>query len=163
MKICNQFIHITNQLYFLTTLIEILELHYIKRDEIIFDSSRTLYYCKIGSLLFAFIATRPDIAFAVFHLSKFNQQLEPQHYKAANQVFYYFFSMQDCYIRYREETKEFSLFIYASVIFFDDNTLDWKSFQRYIMKFFDKAIAQKINKIDIITISFIEVKLLIIL
>ena len=73
MKIYNKFIHITDQLRLPTTPMEIPELYPIEKDEIVSDSSRTLYQCKVGSLLFAARATRPDIAFAVFRLSRFNQ------------------------------------------------------------------------------------------
>ena len=53
------------------------------------EASRTLYQRKIGSLLYAGIATRPDIAFAVSRLSRFNQQPGKQHLKAADCVFHY--------------------------------------------------------------------------
>lgn len=43
MKICNKSIHITDQLYFLITLIEILELHYIEKNKIVFNFFKTLY------------------------------------------------------------------------------------------------------------------------
>lgn len=43
MKSCNKFIHITDQLNPSTMLIKILELHYVERDKIVFDSFRTLY------------------------------------------------------------------------------------------------------------------------
>lgn len=59
-----------------------------------------LYQCKIGLFLFAIIATKLDIIFAISYLSKFNQQQEPQYHKAANQVFYYLFLMQNYYIHY---------------------------------------------------------------
>ena len=53
------------------------------------DASRTLYQQKIGLLLYAEIATRPNITFAVSKLLRFNQQPAKQHHKAANRVFYY--------------------------------------------------------------------------
>ena len=53
------------------------------------NASRTLYQRKIGLLLYAEIATRPDIAFTVSRLSKFNQQPGKQHHKAADCVFHY--------------------------------------------------------------------------
>ena len=44
---------------------EVLKLLAAPEDEAITDFSQTLYQRKIDSLLFAAIATRPDIAFAV--------------------------------------------------------------------------------------------------
>lgn len=123
-KICNKFIYAINKLCLLTTPIEILELHHIEKDKIILDSSKTLYQCKIGSLLFDIIATRLDIAFPVSFLSRFNQWPEHQYYKVANRAFYYLFSMQDYYIHYREEGQKFFLFIYTNNAVFNNNILD---------------------------------------
>ena len=53
------------------------------------EASRTLYQRKIGLLLYAGIATRPNIAFAISRLSRFNQQLGKRHYEAADRVFHY--------------------------------------------------------------------------
>ena len=80
MKIYNEFFHISDQLRLLSTPMETSELYPIEIDEIVSDSSRTLYQRKVDSLLFAAIATRPDIAVAVSHLSRFNQRPGPQHH-----------------------------------------------------------------------------------
>ena len=48
------------------------------------NKDRTLYQQKIGSVLFAAIASRPDIAFAIARLSRFNQNPRLLHYKAAD-------------------------------------------------------------------------------
>lgn len=64
MQIYTKFIHI-NPLQFSTTPIEIPKLPPIDKDEIISDSSRTLYQTKVGLLLFVAIATRLNIAFVV--------------------------------------------------------------------------------------------------
>ena len=52
-------------------------------------ASWTLYQRKIGLLLYAGIATRPDIAFAVSRLSRFNQQPRKRHHEAVDRVFHY--------------------------------------------------------------------------
>ena len=107
--------------------IEILELFPIDKDEIVSDSSRTLYQQKISSLLFATIATRIDIAFDVLQLSRFNQRLGHKYHKVADWVFHYLFSIQDYCIRYRGDVQDFSSFVCTSNVFFDNNTLDRKS------------------------------------
>lgn len=91
MKICNKSIHIIDQLRFPTMLMKISELYHIIKDKIVSDSFKTLYQCKVGLFLFAAIATRPNIAFAIFRFSRFNQWPGPQYYKAINQVFHYLF------------------------------------------------------------------------
>ncbi len=53
---------------------EILELLAVSDNEDITDLSQTLYQQKVGSLLFAAIAIRPNLAFAVLRLSRFNQR-----------------------------------------------------------------------------------------
>ena len=140
MKICNKFIYI-NPLRFPTTPIEIPKLLSIDKDEIVSDSFRILYQQKVGLLLFAAIAIRPDIAFAVSYLCRFNQRPGHKHHKAADRVFHYLFSTQDYCIRYGGDVQDLSSFVCASDASFGDNTLDRKSSQGYIMKLFGGAIA----------------------
>lgn len=56
-------------------------------DEDVTALSRILYQQKVGSLLFAAIATRLEIAFAVSRLMRFNQRPKKQHHEAADRVF----------------------------------------------------------------------------
>ena len=160
MKICNEFVHTIDQLRLPTTPMETSELYPIEKDEIVSDSSRMLYQRKVGSLLFAAIATRPDIAFAISRLSRFNQQPGPQHYEVADRVFYYLFSTQDYCIHYGGEAQDLSSFVCASNTSFGDNTLDQKSSQGYIMKLFGGAIAWRVNKQDTVTTLSTETELL---
>ena len=159
MKSCNEFIH-TNPLRFPTTPIEIPKLLPPDKDEIVSDSFRTLYQQKVGSLLFAAIATRPDIAFAVSRLSRFNQRPGHKHHEAADRVFHYLFSTQDYCIRYGGDVQDLSSFVCASDASFGDNTLNRKSSQGYIMKLFDGAITWRANKQYTVTTLSTEVKLL---
>ena len=46
----------------------------------------TNYQSIIGSLLYLMIGTRPDIAYAVTHLSQFCTNPSLEHYKAALQI-----------------------------------------------------------------------------
>ena len=91
------------------------------------EAFRTFYQQKIGFLLYGAIATRPDIAFAILRLSRFNQQPGKKHHKAANHVFHYFAWTQDHYIQY-EGDEDISLFVCASDASFGNNTIDQKSF-----------------------------------
>lgn len=63
--------------------IEISKLLPIDKNETVFNS-KTLYQQKIDLLLFAVIATRLDIAFAVLQLFQFNQQQKHQYQKAVD-------------------------------------------------------------------------------
>lgn len=151
------------------TPMDIAELLPLPDDEEVSDTSRTLYQQKVGSFLFAAIATRPDIAFAVSRLSRFNQRPGRRHHEAADRVFYYLFRTQDYCIRYGGESRDISSFVCARDIpsfvcasdaSFADNSLDRKSSQGYLMKLFGGAIAWRANKQDTVTTSSTEAELL---
>jgi len=49
------------------------------------------YQAKIGSVLFIAISTRPDIAFAVARLSRFNQRAGEEHHQAVDRLIRYLY------------------------------------------------------------------------
>lgn len=53
------------------------------------DFDHTTYQSAIGSLMYLMMATRPDIAFAVSHLSQFCAKPKRSHFKAVKRVFRY--------------------------------------------------------------------------
>lgn len=126
---------------------DISELLPLSEDEKVSNVSQTLYQQKVGSFLFAAIATRPDIAFAVSRLSQFNQRPGRRHHKAADRVFHYFFWIQDHCIRYGGAARDMSSFVCdrsfvcASDALFADNSVDWKSSQGFLMKLFGGVVA----------------------
>ena len=127
------------------------------------EASRTLYQRKIGFLLYAGIATRPDIAFAVSRLSRFNKQPGKQHHETADRVFHYLARTQDyciCYGGSGDNSQDISLFICANNASFGDNTIDQKNSQDYIMKLFGGPVAWRANKQDTVTTSLTEAELL---
>ncbi len=142
---------------------EILELLAVPENEDITDASQTLYQQKVGLLLFPAIATRPDRAFAVSRLSRFNPRPGIRHHEAADRVFHYLFQTQDYCIRYGGDVQDLSSFVCASDASFGHNTLDQKSSQGYIMKLFGAAVAWRANKKDTVTTSSTEAELLAIL
>ena len=71
-NICNDLAHTSESTRPPTTPMDVAELLPLSDDKIIIDFSRTLYQRKMGSLLFAAIATHLDIAFAALRLSMFN-------------------------------------------------------------------------------------------
>ncbi len=87
LKICNDLAPSTSPSRLPSTPMEILELLAVLDNEDITDAWRTLYPQKVGSLLFAANATRPDIAFAVSRFSQFNQLPGKRHHEAADRVF----------------------------------------------------------------------------
>ncbi|KAL2138857.1 hypothetical protein VTI28DRAFT_6095 [Corynascus sepedonium] len=99
----------------------------------------TDYLRNIGSLLYAAVITRPDIAFAISRLARYMTNPGPIHQKA-------FGGSDDLQI--------------ASNASFADNTLDRKSSQGYAIKLFDGLIAWRANKQDTVTTSTTEAELL---
>jgi len=81
------------------------------------------YQRKVGSLLYAAVITRPDIAFATSRLARFNVNPSPEHQEAADRAL--------CYL---QKTRSLALqfgggddFEVASDASFADNSLDRKS------------------------------------
>jgi hypothetical protein len=114
------------------------------------------YQRKIGSLLFAAVTTRPDIAFATSRLARFLANPSQDHQDAADRV-----------LLYLQSTKQRALQLggskglqIASDASFADNTQDRKSSQGYAIKLFGGLIAWKANKQDTVTTSTTEAELL---
>ena len=63
----------------------------------------TRYQSIIGSLLYLMIGTRPDIAFAVTHLSQFSTNPTKDHYQAAVHICCYLVGSQDYKLVYSQE------------------------------------------------------------
>ncbi len=120
MKICNDFATNTSTRRLPSMSIEMFELLAVPDNKDITDASRTLYQRKVGSLLFAAIASPPDIAFAVSRLLRFNQSPGKRHHEAADRVFQYLFQTQDYCIRYRGDTQDPSSVVCASDASFAD-------------------------------------------
>src|SRR4029077_4128853 len=121
-------------------------------DKEVDEADRTLYQRKVGSLLFAAISTRPDIAFAVARLSRFNQRPGKEHHEAADRVIRYLYRTRHLCIRYGHQSTATS-FVFASAASFSDNSIDRKSSQGYIMKLFGGPVAWRANKQDTVTTS----------
>jgi hypothetical protein len=111
---------------------------------------------KIGSLLFAAVTTRPDIAFATSRLARFLSNPGPDHQDAADRVLLYLQSTKGQALQLGSDT---GLQI-ASDASFADNTMDRKSSQGYAIKLFGGLIAWKANKQDTVTTSTTEAELL---
>ena len=68
---------------------------------------RKVPYCEaIGSLMYAAVTTRPDIAFAVSTLSQFLENLGEAHWQAVKRVFRYLAGTRDHALTYGAERHE---------------------------------------------------------
>lgn len=115
-----------------------------------------LFQQKVGSILYAAVITRPDIAFGASRLARFNHNPSPEHHRAADRLLSYLLSTQSHALQFGDEDD----FVVASDASFGDNTLDRKSSQAYVMKLFGGVIGWRANKQDTVTTSTTEAELL---
>ena len=115
------------------------------------------YQRKIGSLLYAAVSTRPDIAFAVSRLGRFASNPSSVHHKAANRVLAYLLRTKQLGLRVGGGGNSMQI---ASDASFADNTIDRKSSQGYAIKLFGGLIGWRANKQDTVTTSTTEAELL---
>jgi hypothetical protein len=114
------------------------------------------YQVKIGSLIYASIITRPDIAYATAHLSRFLVNPGPKHHRAADRVLNYLRSTSNLVL---ELGGGNSLEI-SSDASFADNLPDRKSTQAYTVRLYGGLIAWRSSKQDTVTTSTTEAELL---
>jgi hypothetical protein len=96
----------------------------------------------VGSLMYAMIGTRPDIAFAVGHLCRFMSKPTEAHWKAAIRVLSYLFGTKDMVLQYGPGDKEPNeeLIGYSDADYAND-LMDRKSTTGYIVKYYNGAIS----------------------
>jgi hypothetical protein len=119
-------------------------------------SDITRYQKKIGSLLYAAVTTRADVAFAVSRLSRFMINPGPKHHTAADRVLIYLRNHRDWGLQYGGSDE---LVVYSDASF-ADNVLDRKSSQAYTMHLFGGLIGWRANKQATVTTSTTEAELL---
>jgi hypothetical protein len=116
----------------------------------------TSYQRKVGSLLYAAVITRPDIAFATSRLARFNSNPGPQHQRAADRALLYLHQTRGLALQFGGGDT----FEIASDASFADNSLDRKSSQAFAMKLFGGLIGWRANKQATVTTSTTEAELL---
>jgi hypothetical protein len=113
-----------------------------------------LYQCKIGTLLYAAVITRPDVSSAMSCLVRFNLNPSPQHQAAADRIIEYLLATKDYVLKLGGEDG-MATWSDAS---FANNTLARTSSQAYVMKLFGGAVAWIASKQDTVTTSTTEVE-----
>lgn len=118
----------------------------------------TRYQKKVGSVLFAAISTRPDVAFAVSRLARHNHNPSLDHQLAIDRVIEYLYSTRSCAIRLGGN-QHINIFLCASDASFADNP-DRRSTQGHIMQLYGGTIAWRSSKQATVTTSTTEAELL---
>jgi hypothetical protein len=99
----------------------------------------TRYQSIIGSLLYLMIGTRPDISYAVMHLSQFITNPSEDHYKAALHICRYLAGTQDYKLVYGK-TADKGLMAYTDSDWAADKIRRW-SVTGYFFKLADGIIS----------------------
>ena len=119
-------------------------------------ASTQQYQRKVGSILYAAVVTRPDIAFAASRLARFNQNPGPKHHAAADRVLRYLYATRFLALQLGGG-NDLRVTCDAS---FADNTLDRKSSQGFTISLFGGLIAWRASKQNTVTTSTTEAELL---
>ena len=118
--------------------------------------SARLYQRKVGSILYAAVITRPDVAFACSRLARSNQNPGPEHHNAADRVLEYLFATRFLAL----QLGGGNTLRVASDASFADNSVDRRSSQGFIIILFGGLVAWRANKQDTVTTSTTEAELL---
>ena len=119
------------------------------------------YHQRIGSINFAAVNTRPDIAFAASTLSEFLTNPSPQHLEAANRVLRYLAHTRSYGIVFNAQAINTNCIFFGSsdASFADDIETRYSS-QGYCFKLFDGMIDWKASKQRTVTTGSTEAELL---
>ena len=120
------------------------------------DKSHDLpkYGAAIGSLMYAAIGTRPDIAYSVQSLCQFTNNPSPEYWTAVRHVFQYLNGTQDLGITYKRMTK-INLDGYTDADW-GSNPVDQKSISDYIFLIRDGLITWTSKKQWTVALSSME-------
>ncbi|KAI8659271.1 hypothetical protein NCS56_01144000 [Fusarium sp. Ph1] len=114
------------------------------------------YKRVIGSILYASVISRPDVAFAISRLARFMNNPGEKHVQAANRVLCYLYATRFYALQFGPGEG----FVVHSDASFADNTIDRKSSQGFAMMLFGSLIGWRANKQDTVTTSTTEAELL---
>ena len=120
------------------------EVHLVKYSGAALQSDIKHYQSLIGSLLYVQIGTRPDVSYAVSHLTQYAANPSPQHLKLAQYILGYLASTQDMCVHYDSNLGE-GLHRYSDSSL-GDQTDDRHSMSGYVFLLADGAISWSSQK-----------------
>ena len=119
-----------------------------------------LYQQKIGSLNFAAVITRPDIAHATSTLSSFLKNPSPRHMELADRVLIYLAHTKEYAIEINPNSNTRKVFNASSDASYGNDPDTRRSTQGYVFTLFGGAIDWKASKQKTVTTSTTEAELL---
>jgi hypothetical protein len=124
------------------------------------DQQRTYaYQQRVGSLNFAAVISRPDIAYATSRLSQFLRNPTPGHIAAADRVIAYLYSTRTLAIEYSGSVNS-DIFLCSSDAAFADDETTRRSSDGYLFQLYGGAIDWRAAKQSTVTTSSTEAELL---
>lgn len=117
------------------------------------------YQRRVGSIIYAAVITRPDVAFASSKLSEYLINPAIKHRDAADRVIIYLYSTRHYALEFGSSPDDEEIFLMASDAAFGDN-IDRKSTAGYLCKLFGAAVDWKSGKQMTVTTSSTEAELL---
>ena len=117
------------------------------------------YQQRIGSITFAAVSTRPDIAKSCSKLAEFMQNPSPEHMNTANRVLSYLLRTKTLAVKYTSRSIQ-QTFLCAADAAFADHLQDRHSSQGYIFMLYGGPIDWKASKQHTVTTSSTEAELL---
>jgi hypothetical protein len=126
-----------------------------KTEEDISAMSSIPYLSDVGSLFFAAIFTRPDIAFAVGYLARFNSNPGPAHWVAVKHLFRYLKGTLDYKLVYTPDLLQQPFVCYSDADYGGDKD-NGKSTGGYVIKVGTGAISWSSKLQSVVTLSTTE-------
>jgi hypothetical protein len=136
------------------------ELHPSPADQKATAQQILAYQQRVGSLNFAAVVTRPDIAKAASKLSEFLQNPSPAHSSAADRVISYLYGTKTLAIEYSGRIDSSKIFICSADAAFADDTLTRRSSDGYLFQLYGGPIDWRAAKQKTVTTSSTEAELL---
>ena len=127
------------------------------RDDELDEVGRLNYQAMVGSIIYASIMTRPDVAKAATVLSRFSHNPGRTHEMAAKHCIQYLYGTRFLALQADGSSNQFECFSDAA---FADDPNDRKSSQGYLMQLFGLPIHWKAGRQDTVTTSSTEAELL---
>jgi hypothetical protein len=124
------------------------------------DQQRTYaYQQRVGSVNFAAVISRPDVAYTTSRLSQFLRNPTPGHIGAADRVIAYLYSTRTLAIEYSGSVNS-DIFLYSNNAAFADDKLTRRSSDGYLFQLYGGAIDWRAAKQNTVTTSSTEAELL---
>jgi hypothetical protein len=117
------------------------------------------YQRKVGSLLYAAIITRPDVANAAGKLSQYLTNPSPQHHGAVDRAISYLYGTRSLAIEYAGSSDQETLICASDAAFADDPTTRYST-EGYLFQLYGGAIDWRSAKQKTVTTSSTEAELL---